>query len=377
MIVNELKTKAMVFGTNDAPTLYFNNKIIEIVSEYKYLGNIFKSIIRNNGDVFKNNYTFLADKAEKAVFALRSSTSYVGKLPAVLSFQLFDSTVKPIIEYGAEIWGVKGKIDVIERVQLHFIKNTLGVKYNTSTVAMFGECGRFPLYLSNYCKAIKYWLHLKSLPNSNIVKIVYNELESLHNMGYCTWVTNIKSILHLYKLDNIEEEFPNQVAAFNHFKSTIYSCYKNEWQKECNDIVSHPILRTYCTFKNDFCLEPYLIYVSEFKYRSALCKLRVSSHQLKIETGRHHHPKLPAAERICPLCLQNIETEFHFVIECSIYTAYRDQLFMNINKLNPIFNTLNNNDKFIFLMSSREKHIVILVSKYVYKCFNVRENELL
>ena len=40
---------------------------------------------------------------------------------------MFNKTVKPILLYGAEIWGF-GKFDILERVQLKFLKHILKLK---------------------------------------------------------------------------------------------------------------------------------------------------------------------------------------------------------------------------------------------------------
>ena len=44
MIVNETKTKVMAFGKKNNCNVYFNDKQIEQVAEYKYLGNIVRSV---------------------------------------------------------------------------------------------------------------------------------------------------------------------------------------------------------------------------------------------------------------------------------------------------------------------------------------------
>ena len=46
-----------------------------------------------------------------------------------------------------------------------------------------------------------------------------------------------------------------------------------------------------------------------------LTKLRLSGHDLMIETGRFHN--LPQAKRICKLCNAGIEDEEHFLLVCA------------------------------------------------------------
>ena len=52
IIVNEIKTKAMCFGTKEPFNVYFNRKPIEQVHQCKYLGVIVRSLNRLNQDIF-------------------------------------------------------------------------------------------------------------------------------------------------------------------------------------------------------------------------------------------------------------------------------------------------------------------------------------
>ena len=52
IIVNETKTKAMSFGATGQIKVYYDEKIIMQVGEYKYLGTIIRSTKRRNQDVF-------------------------------------------------------------------------------------------------------------------------------------------------------------------------------------------------------------------------------------------------------------------------------------------------------------------------------------
>ena len=48
------------------------------------------------------------------------------------------------------------------------------------------------------------------------------------------------------------------------------------------------------------------------KYRNTLAELRLSSHQLNIEVGKHNN--IPRNERKCTLCdLNDIDDEFHLL----------------------------------------------------------------
>ena len=98
-------------------------------------------------------------------------------------------------------------------------------------------------------------------------------------------------------------------------------------------------------------MENYSFGVKNNKYRTALAKLRSSSHTLAIETGRHSRPKLKVHERLCQVC-QCIEVETHLMIGCEINTDERSHLFTRVTKIYPAFESLPNVERcrFYFLV---------------------------
>ena len=56
----------------------------------------------------------------------------------------------------------------------------------------------------------------------------------------------------------------------------------------------------------------YIRSMEHTKYRNTLAELRLSSHQLNIEVGKHNN--IPRNERKCTLCdLNDIDDEFHLL----------------------------------------------------------------
>ena len=80
MIVNELKTKVMVFSKRDEKVITFNGVAIQNADSYKYLGNIIRPVNMCSGDVFKDNSKFLCDKARKAIFLILKKLRNIGVL---------------------------------------------------------------------------------------------------------------------------------------------------------------------------------------------------------------------------------------------------------------------------------------------------------
>ncbi len=76
------------------------NAMLEHVHEYKYLG----VILVSNG-LFKPAISALANQSNKALFSLMKVSTALSFPPPTVMCYLFDSLIKPITEYGAEIWG--------------------------------------------------------------------------------------------------------------------------------------------------------------------------------------------------------------------------------------------------------------------------------
>ena len=77
-------------------------------------------------------------------------------------------------------------------------------------------------------------------------------------------------------------------------------------------------------------MESYLYKVSNYKYRQAITRLRISSHDLMIEKGRHI--LIDNKDRLCPICKDKnaIEDEIHFIVSCPLYSQERDTFYSGI-----------------------------------------------
>jgi len=127
-------------------------------------------------------------------------------------------------------------------------------------------------------------------------------------------------------------------------------------------------LRTYRKFKSDFCFENYLICLRETE-RVAVTKLRTSSHRLEIERGRHQFPVVPVGNRICRSCSDNaIGDEFHAVMNCQTFTSTRQIVFDTLCDF-TFFNDLNDDLKFIFVMSlgKNDSEVAVIVSHLFFR----------
>jgi len=119
------------------------------------------SIFGNNPEDLQNNLNVLhvycntwgldvnGDKTKSMVFRKRESS---------------------ILSYSSEVWGYT-KSKEIERVHLKFCKRILNIRMNSSSIGVYGELARYPLYIQRYYRIIKYWCTLRQSNNIILIKL--------------------------------------------------------------------------------------------------------------------------------------------------------------------------------------------------------------
>ena len=369
IIVNELKTKSMGFGTAENLNMSFNGKPIEQVNQYKYLGVIVRSINKVGQDMYSNNYRFISDKSRRAVFSMKRKLKFIQSLPPSILFDMFDTMIRPILTYGSDVWGLsKTGIDVVDKVFLNFARCTLSVKATTCNTIVYGECGRYPLSVFCHINVLCYLHRLLTMPGEKIVKSVFHTLNALHGQGFSTWVTKAYDLAQVYDIDM------NASVALTakQFKSLCSERTKNAFVENWHtDLHDKPLLRFYRLYKNEFSSECYLDYINVPKFRISLSKIRASSHDLEIERGRYTRPKTDPKQRLCAWCLE-VEDEEHFITRCQINAHERQILYTKIGSKHPEFQNISNHEQFIFLMSCKDRQILTWLGKFLHKSFNIR-----
>ena len=82
------------------------------------------------------------------------------------------------------------------------------------------------------------------------------------------------------------------------------------------------------------CRPRYLDILKKAKDRAALCKIRISAHNLMIEKGRYQ--KLNRKDGNCLVCnAGEIENEEHFLLHCKHYKLIRSTFLKKIKSLIP------------------------------------------
>ena len=268
-----------------------------------------------------------------------------------MQIDIFNKTVKPVLLYGCEIWGF-GNLEILERVQLKFLKYILNVRKSTPSCIIYGETGVTPIKIDIHTRMISYWSKIVSQDQNKLSYNVYQVMLSLFNNSRPDtvkkkfgWLECIKSILVNCGNINIwqQHNFPNSKWLKASVGQKLKDLFINEWY---NTIETSRSCTTYRLFKEKFEFEKYLINTPH-KYLRFVIKFRTGNNKMPIIIGRWNN--VNRENRICILCNQDIGDEFHYLFNCNAFSNTRKQY------INSTYYTRPNILKFKSLMNISNK----------------------
>ena len=195
----------------------------------------------------------------------------------------------------------------------------------------------------------------------------------LHHEGLQSWYTSAVYILHLLglKISSCTNLTLSHLA--NIVKRKLIKKCISYWNQERDKHMNSGKLDTCFSVKQTFSMEPYLS-LTNFHHRRAICKMRISAHNLMIEFGRYKKPKpLPREGRICRNCnLNEVENDIHFLTQCTKYKLERAEFYrtMFLRILN--FGLLNDRNKATWLLLLEKEELLSELGGYIKKCLDKR-----
>ena len=374
--VNHKKTKCMTFtrGTQKEKNIFKIDGVdLENTKEYKYLG----IMINKKNCTFSPAIKALRIKATRALYAIKAKIN-INNLPIKLALKLFDALIKPILLYASEIWEPflnqdydKWDGNEVEKVHLQFLKQILGVNRSTTNILVRGELNRHSMQrevLKRHIKYIQYVTHKEGN------RLVTQALAYERNRSDTPYLSTINR--HAEELQQLHGEFYPYRHPYENIldisedklKKYTWQIFEGIWKTKLDNSIKG---QTYKTFKTQKQYEPFLDQLSR-KLRRVLLKFRLSDHKLMIEEGRHFRPKIPRENRWCKFCQTTVEDEQHMLIDCKLY-GNRQKWFESISEKCPNFSSLNNHQKFIFLMSQEDEQLTKETAEKISEWFDLRE----
>jgi hypothetical protein len=202
--INKNKTKILTFqryGKRNIHRYKFGDIDLETTDTYKYLG----TKLTHTGN-FKTNQNLLRKKGLRAAYLIIKGIGKDCKVSSAI--RIYEKVVEPILTYNCEvteafmpdIWNYdkfKSKIwdsaQELNKTNLSFIRQILGVHKKTTNIALLAETGKFPICIKIFSQIIKYWMHISDQARLYALHQVFSETPSIGSQSVCILILSVKT----------------------------------------------------------------------------------------------------------------------------------------------------------------------------------------
>ena len=249
LTINLEKTNIVVFRKgghlSQNEIWWYGNTEVKVTNTYKYLGMIFTTKLSLN-----TGWLEMCRKGKKGVIEILRSMRKLGSTDFFIFGKLFDAQIQPMITYAAEIWGLSENI-YMERVHTYPIKRFLNIQIHSSNTLVYGETGRYALFIGTYVKCIKYWIKLTRLSPFRLCRQAYEKLFIQSEAGKENWASQVKQVLtrNGFGLVWLCLDVGNESEFLAEFKDRMLACFKQNWHSKIEENEKYTWLYS---FKNIF-----------------------------------------------------------------------------------------------------------------------------
>ena len=311
--VNIDKTNFMTFQKYTGEQLCMGDVAIKRVETYKYLGVWIDEKLN-----FEVQSNMIAKSASRGLGSIINKVREYSDLNFDSFNKLFKATIEPILDYGCEIWNLKG-FKIIDDIQFRAMRYFMGINKFAPLVGIQGKTG---LVLSGdrvNLQILRLHNRILRMDGNRLPRIFYDKLINSN----VSWFCRLRALLSKYS----NNPSINQTVNIKHVKSMILRDREIIWK---NELSKKKKLRFYQTLNTNLKPSIYLNAVHDKHARSLVSQLRLGILLLRVETGRYKNESYP--DRICEYCNENsIEDEEHFLVNCEKYHTERVKYCMRIN----------------------------------------------
>ena len=195
-----------------------------------------------------------------------------------------------------------------------------------------------PMMTEALFQTICFIQRMRELPPDRLTRRAFEAAIQLLEGGYeGAWYSHVRAWLEAHGLDleNLPPFQYDRDSPYSHLSRSERNLVLRQdlWQLHIRRVWGSSELGTKMSdyrgqfltiLPNGFIQKPrYMDTHMPHSSRVAIGQLRVASHRLEIETGRH--TSIPREERICRVCTEEVESEEHFVCRCRAYDQIRDR----------------------------------------------------
>ena len=248
--------------------------------------------------------------------------------------KLYETMVLPVIQYGSAIWG-HSQFTCINGVHNKACRFFLGVGKYTPNAAVQSDVGIFSPIVNQWINVTRNWCNMVNMASHRLYrKIMVWSWQHAVN-GNCK--NRIWKVLKYYKKNNLSDQriISNNKLNKNDVLSRVAEIAMNNYVSRWENMVSSDTgsttiggnkLRTYRMLKTEFKTEAYVECILGNQQRSALARFRCGTACCHMYKTRKYEG-LPENERICPVCENVVEDEYHVLCHCPLYTDLREQYY--------------------------------------------------
>ena len=285
-----------MINSKDIENIVIGDESIINKKEFVYLG----SVITDAGNV-TNDVKAEIKRKEKKLNKFIAFLTQNRNAPLAVKEKVLDSCILSTVIYNCETWG-NANLSHLEKKYRKALKYMLGVRKSTINEFAYIELGRPTLTSMVHARQLKFYQQCLEKDRPMQQYIIQKALE-----------VNSPFIKHYVDLSN-KYSNPDEITNKSMLELRSKVREKAESSNKYRSFLSiNPSLTRPTLYNN---------YIPTNKLH-AVSRLRMISHDLAVETGRHFH--LPRCDRLCSC--GEMEDEIHFVRQCHHYSHIRQKYF--------------------------------------------------
>jgi hypothetical protein len=344
LTVNLKKCEAVIFNRRywrmPRTRVNYAGASMDLKPTFVYLGMLFDQENGTQGGLAR-----MLGRARPAMFGMLRRCYELNINNVHVRCRLFDALVRPILDFGCEIWGpanMAGGSELtakhgiryeVEKMHLGFLRQCLGVRKSVSGVVLLSELNRLPMSFMWVRQCLRFYNRIQSRSDDDFVKCAMNQNRELALGGAECWSSHLNQCLTRYNFHFLAQENNQKVSV-----QEVMNLIEDDWrlggvEKLPEGLVSVRAqpdekrigfrLLTYTKwFAPGGQADPKSTFwytLSSPKQISTVARFRLGSHNLCV--GEHGKAR---SQRVCPCCDTNDrEDEFHALFVCTAYSDLR------------------------------------------------------
>jgi hypothetical protein len=233
---------------------------------------------------------------------------------------------------------------------------------------VYGDLGRYPLFIDSAVSAIRYWFKLQNMflvrlprqayemDKNSFLRIPRNE-PNLDN-----WACAVKRCFDTcgFSYVWVNGGVAHEKLFLRAFRQRMIDCYKQDW---FGKLMDSDRFSTYGSFKSLLQPEKYLTDITITKFRNVFVRLRLGILDIN---GNKRYSAVP---NVCPFC-PSVENEIHFLLHCPVYQDLRVKYILKYYTDNVHVPPLT------FLLQNENTFVIRAVAMFIYYAMKKRFEEI-